>query len=130
MAEVPQRRLHSLIDVHVPYPCCLACPVPNLALCGPTRLRLAQARRLQLLDLFSEMKGQFPVDLPTDAPRPQRIPNPARPAHHCASASTRATPSVSRRQLCCSSASCRRPFAVIDYNRASRSSSSFPPSAP
>ncbi len=114
MAEVPQRRLHSLIDIHVPSPFRLVCAVPNLPLRRPNRLCLAQARRLQLLNPFGEMKRQFPVDLPTDAPRPQCIPNPARPAHHCASASTRATPSVSRRQLCCSSSSCRRPFGVIE----------------
>src|SRR5215831_4572767 len=114
MAEVPQRRLRSLIDIHVPSPFRLVRPVPNLPVRCPNRLCLTQASRLQFFNLLGEMKRQLSINLPAHASRLQRIANPVCPAHHCASASTRVTPSVNRRQLCCSVSSCLRPLGVIE----------------
>jgi hypothetical protein len=70
MAKVPNRRRHSLIDIHVSSPFRLECPVPKLALRHPNRLSLAQTLRLQFLNPFGEMKRQFFVDRLLDAPGP------------------------------------------------------------
>src|SRR5262249_58108778 len=115
-----------LMNIHVRGSSRWVRPFPILPSGPPNRLCFAQAGRLQFFDLLGEMKRQLSINLPAHASRPQRIANPARPAHHCASASTRATPSVNRRQLCCSVSSCLRPLAVIEYNPTSRFFSIFP----
>src|SRR5258708_34213381 len=83
---------------------------------------------LQLVDSFRQVKREFPVQLTLQAAGTYDVPEPAEPrhylTHHLAPAGTaprmtRATPSVSRLQLSCSGASCLRPLAVSEYNRAS-----------